>query len=94
MMVPVLQTASKVISAEEVAYKADMAAIKATLLAWQEAKQAAMGSTHDIKALESVLEGNMLQQWRTRANHINKINWHWRYQIDKITVRCSSLLNF
>lgn len=82
-----LQAVAKTATAEEVAYNADMAAVKSTLLAWQEAKQAAMGSTHDIEALDSVLEGNMLQQWRTRASHIKKINWHWRYQIDKITVR-------
>lgn len=61
--------------------------IKQTLLAWMEAKALAMGPAHNSAALEPVLHGSMLRQWRTRARDMQSKDWHWNYEALKITVR-------
>ena len=66
---------------------ADINDIKATLLAWMEAKALAMGPAHDAAALDPVLHGSMLRQWRTRVRELQSKEWYWRYQALKITVR-------
>lgn len=42
---------------------------------WQEAKAAALGPKHDIKGLSSILRGQVLDQWRERAQQIQKKGW-------------------
>lgn len=64
----------------------DINDIKRTLLAWMEAKALAMGPAHDATALDPILHGPMLRQWRTRAHDMKSKDWHWNYEALKITV--------
>ena len=76
-MVELLQAVEQV--TDKRSARIDMSAIKTTVFAWQEVKQQAMGPQHNMAALDSVLEGNMLQAWTSRATHVKRINWHWQY---------------
>eukprot|EP00892_Ulva_mutabilis_P008288 jgi/Ulvmu1/5831/UM025_0089.1 len=71
---------------------ADVEDIKRTLLAWMEAKALALGPAHDAAALDPVLHGSMLRQWRTRARELQSKEWHWRYEALKITIRRAEML--
>lgn len=42
---------------------------------WQAAKAAALGPKHDVKGLASILRGEVLDQWRQRAQQIQRKGW-------------------
>ena len=42
---------------------------------WQAAKAAALGPKHDVKGLASILRGDVLEQWRQRAQQIQRKGW-------------------
>lgn len=42
---------------------------------WQAAKAAALGPKHDVKGLSSILRGEVLDQWRQRAQQIQRKGW-------------------
>lgn len=47
----------------------------AVIAKWQAAKAAALGPKHDVKGLAAVLRGELLQQWKDRAQQIQKKGW-------------------
>jgi hypothetical protein len=53
---------------------------------WQSAKAQALGVAHNLRPLEQVLEGPMLQQWLTRAEDVKAHGWAWEYQLNALTV--------
>jgi hypothetical protein len=53
---------------------------------WQNAKAQALGVAHNLRPLEQVLEGPMLQQWLTRAEDVKAHGWAWEYQLNALTV--------
>ena len=53
---------------------------------WQHAKAQALGVTHNLKPLEQVLEGPMLQQWLTRAEDVRSHGWAWEYQLNSLSI--------
>ena len=53
---------------------------------WQHAKAQALGVAHNLKPLEQVLEGPMLQQWLTRAEDVRSHGWAWEYQLNSLSV--------
>jgi len=53
---------------------------------WQHAKAQALGVAHNLRPLEQVLEGPMLQQWLTRAEDVKAHGWAWEYQLNALTV--------
>lgn len=58
---------------------------------WHGIKAEALGASHDTEHLADILEGNMLKQWRDRAQYVKQDGWHWRYKIldlsvDKVSV--------
>lgn len=56
------------------------------LKSWQEVKAAAMGLTHDIDRLEEILEGPMLQIWRTKATDARTKKWHWEFKLRNLKI--------
>lgn len=42
---------------------------------WQAAKAAALGPKHDVKGLAGILRGEVLEQWRQRAQQIQRKGW-------------------
>lgn len=58
----------------------------ALITRWQEVKAAALGGAHQTGRLEEVLEGKMLQQWKTRAEDVKHQGWHWEYVLDNLTI--------
>ena len=68
-----------------------MPEVKNTVLAWVEAKARAMGPQHDVGALDSVLQGPMLRDWRRKAVNCRSNNWHWSYAASDIVVRLRPL---
>ncbi len=50
-----------------------------TIQDWLAAKSAALGESHTITALETVLAEPLLTQWRRRAEDAQRDNWHWEY---------------
>jgi hypothetical protein len=65
--------------------------IKQTLLAWMEAKARAMGPQHEATALDPVLHGAMLRQWRARVKRLRSQDWHWNYEVSRISARIPAL---
>jgi ARC6-like, IMS domain len=57
-----------------------------TVLAWMEAKARAFGAQHDVAALDAVLHGPMLEEWRERALTHRENDWHWSYQPSDVVV--------
>lgn len=53
---------------------------------WQHAKAQALGVAHNLKPLEQVLEGPMLQQWLTRAEDVRSHGWAWEYQLNSLSI--------
>ena len=53
---------------------------------WQSAKAQALGVAHNLRPLEQVLEGPMLQQWLTRAEDVKAHGWAWEFQLNALTV--------
>jgi hypothetical protein len=53
---------------------------------WQHAKAQALGVAHNLKPLEQVLEGPMLQQWLTRAEDVKSHGWAWEYQLNSLSI--------
>eukprot|EP00793_Prasinoderma_coloniale_P004298 PRCOL_00000058-RA len=59
---------------------------------WQSVKAMALGGQHDLSGLPQILAGEMLQQWRERAEESLESGWHWNYelinvQVDKVSMR-------
>ena len=53
---------------------------------WQTAKAQALGQTHNMRQLEGILEGPMLQQWQTRAEDVKAHGWAWEYQLNELSI--------
>ena len=53
---------------------------------WQNAKAQALGVAHNLRPLEQVLEGPMLQQWLTRAEDVRAHGWAWEYQLNALSI--------
>jgi len=53
---------------------------------WQIAKAQALGQTHNTRPLEGILDGPMLQQWRTRAEDVAAHGWAWEYQLNDLSI--------
>jgi predicted nucleic acid-binding protein len=53
---------------------------------WQTAKAQALGQSHNTRLLEGILEGPMLQQWKTRAEDVASHGWAWEYQLNHLGV--------
>ncbi|MDJ0702331.1 MAG: IMS domain-containing protein [Leptolyngbyaceae cyanobacterium MO_188.B28] len=51
-----------------------------TITSWLAAKRAALGQTHNLDALESVLAPPLLQQRRSRAENAMRENWYCEYR--------------
>ena len=64
--------------------------VKTTVLAWMEAKSRAFGPQHDVAALDAVLTGPMLRDWRERAVTHRENDWHWSYEPSNVVVRAST----
>jgi hypothetical protein len=54
--------------------------------AWQRAKAAAMGTSHDADGLKTVLQGAMLDEWASRSGRARSAGFHWRYTLRRVTV--------
>lgn len=49
---------------------------------WQAAKAAALGPKHDVKGLAGILRGEVLEQWRQRAQQIQRKGWHYLHTME------------
>jgi hypothetical protein len=58
----------------------------AVLKRWQAVKASALGGRHDVAALDSVLDGPMLRQWRARAEDVRHNGFFWEYQLTGLSV--------
>ena len=59
---------------------------QAAIESWQAAKKNALGSSHDIDALTTVLAEPMLSQWRSRATELQQANAHYDYTLRGVEV--------
>jgi len=64
----------------------DAAVAEQIVRRWQNAKAQALGVAHNLRPLEQVLEGPMLQQWLTRAEDVRAHGWAWEYQLNALSV--------
>jgi hypothetical protein len=69
----------------------DKGSAQAVLSAWLAAKSKAMGSTHEIEQLETILADPSLSAWRTDAEELKRNNEYRVYQHD-VTVQSVELL--
>jgi hypothetical protein len=53
---------------------------------WQTAKAQAMGQSHNTRHLNGVLDGPMLQQWKTRAEDVAAHGWAWEYKLNDLNI--------
>ena len=53
---------------------------------WHVVKSEALGSSYDVDRLAEVLEGNMLRQWKKKAQCGQAGGWHWEYMLQDLTV--------
>ena len=60
---------------------------RALVLDWQRAKAAATGAAHERGALDAVLGGRMLQEWRQRAAELQEDGWHWEYDLREVALQ-------
>eukprot|EP00210_Caulerpa_lentillifera_P003553 g3389.t1 len=58
---------------------------------WHVAKSEALGADHDVDQLAEVLQGNMLKQWKERAQSVQQDGWHWEYTLLDLAVDTVSL---
>jgi hypothetical protein len=58
----------------------------AVIRRWQAVKAAALGGRHDVGALNSVLDGPMLRQWRARAEDVRHNGFYWEYQLTGLAI--------
>ena len=58
----------------------------AVIKRWQAVKASALGGRHDVAALDSVLDGPMLRQWRARAEDVRHNGFFWEYQLTGLSV--------
>jgi len=56
---------------------------------WQAVKASALGGRHDVASLDTVLEGGMLRQWRSRAEDVRHNGFFWEYVL--VGLRVDSL---
>lgn len=64
----------------------DAAVAEKVVRRWQSAKAQALGVAHNLRPLDSILEGPMLAQWRTRAEDVKAHGWAWEYQLNALTI--------
>ncbi len=48
---------------------------------WQKTKAAALGSSHTLSGLSSVLSGDLLKQWHDRAAALQAKGWHYTHTL-------------
>jgi hypothetical protein len=48
---------------------------------WQKTKAAALGSSHSLSGLSSVLSGDLLKQWHERAATLQAKGWHYSHTL-------------
>ncbi len=53
---------------------------------WQMAKAQAMGQRHNTRYLDGILDGPMLQQWKTRAEDVATHGWAWEYKLNDLSI--------
>ena len=82
---PVIPSSGK-IAAEQVGPEVDAKVAEQVVRRWQHAKAQALGVAHNLKPLEQVLEGPMLQQWLTRAEDVRSHGWAWEYQLNSLSI--------
>eukprot|EP00270_Netrium_digitus_P009117 TRINITY_DN2766_c0_g3_i2.p1 TRINITY_DN2766_c0_g3~~TRINITY_DN2766_c0_g3_i2.p1 ORF type:complete len:278 (+),score=95.69 TRINITY_DN2766_c0_g3_i2:99-836(+) len=57
---------------------------------WQKVKAAALGPSHLIGELDTILEGQMLHLWEERAREVKSHGWYWNYNF--ISMKIESAL--
>ena len=67
-------------------YTMDKGTAEKIVRKWQTAKAQALGQTHNMRQLEGILEGPMLQQWQTRAEDVKAHGWAWEYQLNELSI--------
>jgi hypothetical protein len=74
--------AAQTVVAAPVAASLTRAEAAAVIGKWQAAKAAALGPKHDVKGLASILRGDVLNQWRQRAQQIQRKGWHYLHTME------------
>ena len=49
-------------------------------------KAQAMGQRHNTRYLDGILDGPMLQQWKTRAEDVATHGWAWEYKLNDLSI--------
>ena len=62
------------------------ATAQAVVRSWFAAKGEALGSTHNIDALDTVLTGDLLTRWRGQAGVGASDGWYWEYEYPTLEV--------
>jgi len=60
---------------------------------WQQIKAKALGSSHDSRALSTILDGPMLRQWTLRAEDVASHGWCWEYELNKLVIEKIEIYN-
>lgn len=70
----------------------DNEAAKQLIAAWLAAKSKAMGSTHEIAALDQILVDPKLSEWRSASEEAKRDGWYRNYKHD-VTIEAVELLS-
>ena len=54
---------------------------------WQTIKALALGKSHNIGSLRTILDDAMLEQWTNFAHEAEREGWHWTYALKGIKIR-------
>ncbi|MBF2027542.1 MAG: DUF4101 domain-containing protein [Oscillatoriales cyanobacterium C42_A2020_001] len=88
---PLIELTADVTDLTEIA-TIDNDAAKQLISLWLTAKSKAMGSTHDIAALDKILIDPKLSEWRSAAEEAKRDGWYRNYKHD-LTVESIELLS-
>lgn len=53
----------------------DVAMAEGIVKHWHHIKSQALGSNHQTERLGDILEGNMLKEWKERADYVKQDGW-------------------
>eukprot|EP00887_Chlorella_sp_A99_P001959 scaffold18.g1959.t1 len=83
---PAAATAAAAHGEQPAAAQLSRAEAAALIQQWQMVKAEALGPSHAVGRLSSVLGGELLQQWRERAESVRERGWHYAHSLESSRV--------
>uniref|UniRef100_UPI00257A757B ARC6/PARC6 family protein n=1 Tax=Candidatus Cyanaurora vandensis TaxID=2714958 RepID=UPI00257A757B len=64
----------------------DLTTAQKVITTWQQAKQLALGKTHDTSQLATALSPSQTEQWTKRAQAMARAKSYWQYDLKEVRV--------